>query len=61
MPLLAEIPVTESICDSGDNGHPVALDRNITAQAFAHLAREVIDAVDKRNSTLPPTKAVITK
>lgn len=61
VPLLAEIPVTESICDSGDNGCPVALDQNITAQAFAHLAREVVDAVDKRNSTLPPTKAVITK
>lgn len=61
VPLLAQIPVTESICDSGDSGRPVALEDNITAQAFVHLAREVVDAVDNRNSTLPPTKAVLTK
>ena len=61
VPLLAQIPVTEVICDSGDSGHPVALDSNITAQAFTHLAHEVVDAVDQRNSTLPPTQAVFTK
>ena len=61
VPLLAQIPVTETICDSGDNGKPIALGDNITAQAFAHLARVVIEAVDTRNITLPPTKAVLAK
>lgn len=51
----------ETICDSGDNGKPIALGDNITAQAFAHLARVVIEAVDTRNITLPPTKAVLAK
>lgn len=59
IPLLSQIPVTESICDSGDNGQPVALAGNVTSQAFVHLAHELIEAVDHRNSTLPPTKAVL--
>ncbi len=40
----------------GDEGRPVALDgSSITYQAFRHVAREVVDACNRRNGTLPPT------
>ena len=32
-----------------------------SAQAFMHLAHEVIEAVDRRNSELPPTERVHVK
>ncbi len=56
--LLAQIPLVASIADCGDNGTPIALDGSVTAQAFAHLAREVSDAVAERNRELPPTYKV---
>lgn len=56
--LLAQIPVVGTICDGGDNGTPIALEDSITAHSFMHLAHEVIDAVNSRNETLPPTTKV---
>lgn len=56
--LLAQIPLVSSIADSGDNGAPIAMTDTITGHAFAHLAHEVIDAVETRNATLPPTTKV---
>lgn len=56
--LLAQIPLVGSITESGDGGVPVALSGSITGQAFMHLAHEVVEAVDERNSTLPPTHRV---
>ena len=56
--LLAQIPLVASIADSGDSGAPIALDGSLTAQSFAHLAREVVDAVNERNRELPPTHKV---
>ncbi|MCM1292422.1 MAG: Mrp/NBP35 family ATP-binding protein [Bacteroides sp.] len=53
--LLAQIPIVGSICDGGDGGEPIALKDSITGHAFMHLAHEVIDAVEERNKTLPPT------
>ena len=59
--VLGQIPVTESICDGGDTGKPVALNpMTATGMAFAHLAHELIDTVDSRNKTLPPTSTVKT-
>lgn len=56
--LLGQIPIVGKICEDGDSGQPIALGDSIAAQAFLHVAREVIDAVDVRNSTLPPTEKV---
>ena len=61
MPLLSQIPLVADICSSGDSGSPIALEDTITGEAFAHLAHEVIDAVDRRNDTIPPTKKVETQ
>lgn len=56
--LLAQIPITEAIVADSDGGTPIALGASPTAAAFLHLAHEVIDAVDERNRTLPPTHHV---
>lgn len=56
--LLGEIPIVGKICEDGDQGQPIALGDSVAAQAFLHVAREVIDAVDRRNATLPPTAKV---
>ncbi len=59
IPLLSKIPLVGSVCEGGDCGEPIALDDDtVTAQAFIHLAHEVIDAVDRRNEALPPTARV---
>lgn len=56
--ILARIPIVGSICDSGDGGEPIALRDDAAGHAFVHLAHEVIDAVERRNGTLPPTVKV---
>ncbi|MCM1448766.1 MAG: Mrp/NBP35 family ATP-binding protein [Clostridiales bacterium] len=56
--LLAQIPIVGSICDHGDGGEPIALGETVASQAFLHLAHEVVDAIDERNKTLPPTTKV---
>ena len=56
--LLAQIPLVADVCDNGDAGTPIALEDSITGHEFLHLAHEVVDAVDERNSSLPPTQKV---
>ncbi|GAO27973.1 Mrp/NBP35 family ATP-binding protein [Geofilum rubicundum] len=63
VPLLGQIPIVQSIREGGDEGLPSALQPDtITGMAFSQLAEAVVEAVEKRNSQLPPTKIVqITK
>ena len=57
--LLGQIPIVQSIREGGDDGQPVALNSNsITGMAFAQLADNVVEAVDKRNKELPKTGIV---
>lgn len=56
--LLAQIPIVEGIRKDADDGTPIALRDNAAAHAFLHLAHEVVDAVNERNDTLPPTEHV---
>lgn len=58
VPVLARIPLVASVGDHADAGRPVVLDNTMSGQAFVHLAHELIDAVDRRNSELPPTEKV---
>jgi len=58
VPVLSEIPLVAAVGEHSDSGTPVALGDTMSAQSFAHLARMVIDAVDRRNRELPPTEAV---
>ena len=68
--LLAQIPLVADICDRADAGDPIAhsivaesatggvQSENPEAEAFSVLADRVVAAVDRRNSTRPPTSKV---
>lgn len=43
IPVLAQIPIVQSIRESGDNGSPVALTDRADSVAFRKLARKIID------------------
>ena len=59
IPLLGQIPIVQSIRESGDSGAPVALDADkAPGDAFFHLASNVDKQVSKRNVELEPTKKV---
>ncbi len=61
VPLLAQIPLVQSICESGDEGEPVATRADtMTGQAFLSLAQAVVTVVNRRNKELPKTKIVKT-
>lgn len=56
VPVLARIPLVAAVGDHNDAGAPIVLDEDsLTARAFVHLAHETVDAVENRNSSLPPT------
>ncbi|MDD4922553.1 MAG: Mrp/NBP35 family ATP-binding protein [Bacteroidales bacterium] len=62
LPLLGQIPIVQGICDSGDNGAPVALNEDsVSGQAFIHLARKVVEQTDIRNANSAPTERVVVK
>ena len=59
VPLLGQIPIVQSICESGDEGEPAAVkDDTMTSLAFSSLAEAVVKATEKRNATLPETEIV---
>ncbi len=58
VPLLGQIPIVQSICESGDKGLPVALENSPAGNAFMSLADEVIDRVNRRNKDQRPTVKV---
>ena len=59
--LLSQIPLVASVGEHSDNGDPIAAADTMTSMSFIHLAHEVIDAVEQRNATLPPTHHVEVK
>lgn len=62
VPLLAQIPLVQSICEGGDEGAPVALNEDsLTGQAFHLLAQNVVEQVEYRNTNLAPTQRVEVK
>ena len=62
VPLLAQIPLVQSICDNGDAGTPAALNSDsATGLAFINLAQAVVTVVNRRNREQPKTKIVGTK
>ena len=59
VPLLGQIPVVQGICESGDQGQPIALNPgDITGQAFLQLAARVVTQTDRRNLEKAPTTIV---
>ncbi|MDO5447272.1 MAG: Mrp/NBP35 family ATP-binding protein [Prevotellaceae bacterium] len=59
VPLLAQIPLVQGICEDGDNGTPAALDNEKSSGlVFLSLAQAVVTQVNKRNREMAPTKRV---
>lgn len=58
-PLLAQIPIVQSICENGDKGTPAALDvASMTGQAFLSFAQAVVTVTNRRNKEQKPTEIV---
>jgi len=61
VPLLAQIPLVQSVCESGDAGTPAALDPSSSVgNAFLQLAAKVVTQTDKRNAEQAATRIVET-
>ncbi|MFV0539672.1 MAG: P-loop NTPase [Aestuariibaculum sp.] len=59
IPFLGEIPLVQSIRESGDVGRPAALQTATPLeQAFEKLTQYVVQEVVERNDSLPPTEAI---
>ena len=59
LPLLAQIPLVQSICESGDAGEPAACSsETATGLAFVNLAQAVVTVTNRRNREQAPTRVV---
>ncbi len=59
VPFLGEIPLIQSIRESGDVGRPAALQTaTLTEEAFENITRNVVEQTVKRNENLPATEAI---
>ncbi|WP_090082393.1 Mrp/NBP35 family ATP-binding protein [Halpernia frigidisoli] len=59
IPVLGEIPLVQSIRESGDIGRPAALQENsVLAHIFKKVAQNMIESLVERNTNLPKTEAV---
>lgn len=59
--LLGQIPIVQSICESGDSGAPAALNpESATGKAFHELAGAVLVSLAERNKLEPTKKVKIT-
>ncbi len=57
--LLAEIPIVQSLREAADAGRPAVLQETTSiAIELLKMAKNVVKAIEKRNTTLAPTKAV---
>lgn len=59
VPLLAQIPIIEGICEHADDGVPVALDAGtVEGQIYLSLAQSVVTFVNRRNKMQQATRIV---
>ena len=58
IPLLAEIPLNQSIRESGDVGRPAALQNSKLSKLFENLSKNLVSQINDRNDKLPTTKKV---
>lgn len=59
IPILGEIPIVQSLRESGDAGRPAALQENtILSELFKTTAQNMIESLVERNTNLPKTEAV---
>lgn len=59
IPFLGEVPIVQSIRESGDYGRPAALQSgSIIETVFENITKKVVGEVISRNENLPATEAV---
>ena len=58
VPLIGQIPIVQSIRESGDSGYPAVLKEGVTADAFKTVAENLARQVAIRNATMDKTKKV---
>lgn len=59
VPFLGEVPLIQSIRESGDYGRPAAMQSaTYLEKAFEGITQNVVQEVVKRNTDLPPTEAI---
>ncbi len=56
---LGEVPLVQSIRESGDFGHPAALQEGTELEEiFVEITKNIASEIVKRNTSLPPTEVV---
>ena len=59
IPVLGEIPLVQSIRESGDVGRPAALQENtMVSEIYLDTTKKMLESLLDRNTNLPPTEAV---
>lgn len=58
VPLLGQIPIVQSIRESGDSGYPAVMKEGVTQQAFTDLAETLARQIAIRNANYEKTKTV---
>lgn len=59
VPFLGELPLLQSIREAGDVGRPAAMQEETEIEAaFTEITKNVVEQMVKRNSALPPTRAI---
>lgn len=59
VPFLGEIPLVQSLRESGDIGRPAALQTDTPLEnAFKEITRNMVQETVNRNQSLPPTEAI---
>ncbi len=60
VPFLGEVPIEQSVRETGDAGRPVVMEapESLSARAFEAVARQAAEQVDLRNAETPATQKV---
>lgn len=58
LPFLGQIPIVQSIRESGDEGTPSVIRKDLVSEAFKSIAEKLRIQILKRNTSLDPTKKV---
>ncbi len=58
VPFLGEVPIIQSIRESGDTGYPAVLKNGLTKEAYMTLAEEVARQIAIRNASIEKTEIV---
>lgn len=59
IPFLGELPLLQSIREAGDVGRPAAMQEGTNIEtAFNEITKNVVEQTVRRNTALPPTRAI---